>query len=218
MIPLSALDRPVTTDETSALPAPSIVRRGRWLEYFTLGWNALEASVGIGAGMFAGSTALIGFGSESLIEALSGAALLWRLHEGDKGARRERGALKLVGASFLVLAAYVAWESAQSLIHGEAPAVSYAGIVLAVACAIVMPLLARAKRNVAARLESRAMEADSRQSAICGYLSVILLVGLGANALAGWWWADPVAGLLMVPIIAKEGVEAVRGRTCSCQA
>jgi len=206
----------MTTDDTGALPAPSVVRQGRCLEYLTLTWNVLEAAVAIGAGMLAGSAALIGFGSESLVESLSGTALLWRLQEGEKGRRREGGSLKLVGVSFLVLAAYVAWESARSLIHNEAPEVSYVGIGLAVASAIVMPLLARAKSKVAARLESRAMHADSRQSAICGYLSVILLVGLGANALAGWWWADPVAGLLMVPIIAKEGVEALRGRTCSC--
>ncbi len=168
------------------------------------------------AGAFAGSTTLIGFGVDSLIESLSGAALLWRLREGEKGERRERSSLKLVGLSFLALAAYVAYESAEALIAREPPRVSYVGVGLAVASVIVMPLLARAKRRVAVRLASRAMRADSKQSDICAYLSAILLVGLGANALIGWWWADPAAGLLMVPIIAKEGLEALRGRTCAC--
>jgi len=200
----------------SPLDAPA-VRRGRLLEYLTLGWNAIEAVVAVTAGAFAGSTPLIGFGVDSLIECLSGAALLWRLREGDKGQRRERRSLKLVALSFLVLAAYVAYESAEALVRQELPEVSYVGIGLAVASVIVMPLLARAKRKVAVRLGSRAMHADSRQSDICGTLSAILLVGLAANALLGWWWADPAAGLLMVPIIAKEGIEALRGRSCSCQ-
>jgi len=209
---------PMLTDVPQSALDPSAVRHGRLLEYFTLGWNAIEAVVAVTAGAFAGSTTLIGFGVDSLIESLSGAALLWRLREGEKGERRERGSLKLVGVSFLVLAAYVAYESAEALIAQEPPAVSYVGVGLAVASVIVMPLLARAKRSVSVRLASRAMRADSRQSDICAYLSAILLVGLGANALLGWWWADPAAGLLMVPIIAKEGVEALRGRTCPCQA
>jgi divalent metal cation (Fe/Co/Zn/Cd) transporter len=118
--------------------------------------------------------------------------------------------------SFLVLAVYIAYESAIDLIQQDRPDVSYVGIGLAVASVIVMPLLARAKRKVAARLGSRALHADSRQTDICSYLSAILLFGLGANALFGWWWADPVAGLLMVPIIGKEGIEALRGETCTC--
>lgn len=117
----------------------------------------------------------------------------------------------------MALAAYVAYEAVESLLQGESPAPSYVGIGLAVLSAIVMPVLARAKRKVAVSLDSRAMHADSRQTDICGYLSAILLIGLGANALLGWWWADPVAALAMVPIIVKESIEAVRGDACECQ-
>jgi divalent metal cation (Fe/Co/Zn/Cd) transporter len=172
--------------------------------------------VAIGAGLLAGSTALLGFGIDSVIESLSGTVLLWRLSDGPRGEARERRALKLVGASFLALAVYVAYESVEALILREPPDVSYIGIALAVASAIIMPLLARAKRRIAHRLESRAMHADSQQSAICGWLSLILLFGLSANALWGWWWADPAAGLFMVLIIGQEGVEALRGKGCSC--
>lgn len=192
------------------------VAAGRWLEHFTLGWNALEAVIAVGAGIVAGSTALLGFGLDSVIESLSGAVLLWRLWDEKKGEERERQALKLVGVSFLVLAVYVAYEATETLLMQEPPDASYVGIGLAVASVIVMPLLARAKRKVAARLGSRALHADSRQTDICSYLSAILLLGLAANALFGWWWADPAAGLLMVPIIGKEGVEALRGETCTC--
>lgn len=185
------------------------LRRGRYLEYITIGWNTLEALVSIVAGMMAGSTALVGFGVDSAIESGSGAALLWRLRDG-KSAQREKIALKLVGASFLLLAAYVAYEAIRSLLYRETPEASYPGIVIAVLSLIVMPWLARQKRVVAAKLRSRALEADSRQTSICAYLSAILLAGLLLNAVLGWWWADPVAALIMIPIIGYEGVEALR--------
>lgn len=188
----------------------SDVRFGRRLEYVTLGWNLLEAAVAVGAGTVAGSVALIGFGVDSLIESLSGAILLWRLQSHEADERRERLALKLVGLSFLILAAYVAFEAVKSLYLRELPESSLVGIALAVLSLIVMPVLARAKRRVAARIASRSLHADSRQTDICAYLSAILLGGLGLNALLGWWWADPVAALIMVPIIAREGVEALR--------
>lgn len=187
------------------------VRSGRRLEYLTVGWNSLEAIAAIGAGIIAGSVALIGFGFDSIIEVSSGAVLLWRLVAGE---HRERLALKLVGISFLALAAYVAFDAGKSLVLREPPAESFIGIAIAALSMIVMPLLARAKRKVAASLNSRAMFADSRQTDICAYLSAILLAGLGLNALFGWWWADPVAALVMIPIITKEGVEALRGEAC----
>jgi divalent metal cation (Fe/Co/Zn/Cd) transporter len=192
------------------------IQRGRRLEYFGLGWNVVEAVVAIGSGLLAGSTALLGFGTDSLIESLSGMVLLWRLSHGEKGEQREQMARKLVGISLLILAAYVAFEAVESLIKQEPPAASYVGIGLAVLSVIVMPLLARAKRTVATSLDSRAMHADSKQTDICASLSAILLVGLGANALFGWWWADPVAALAMVPIIGKEGIGVMRGETCRC--
>jgi divalent metal cation (Fe/Co/Zn/Cd) transporter len=190
------------------------LRRGRLLEYLTIGWNMLEGVVAVGSGLVAGSAALVGFGVDSFIESLSGGALLWRLRSDEDSERRERIALKLVGVSFLALAAYVAYDAASSLVRREPPEASYVGIALAAVSLVVMPLLARAKRRVAAGLGSRALEADSRQTDICAYLSAILLGGLLLNALIGWWWADPVAALVMVPIIAREGVEALRGETC----
>jgi divalent metal cation (Fe/Co/Zn/Cd) transporter len=189
------------------------VRRGRRLEYFTVGWNLLEAAVAIGAGLLAGSIALIGFGIDSLIETSSGAVLLWRLQEGKEGEKRERRALRLVGISLLALAAYVAIYAAKGLVLKERPEESIIGMILAAVSLAVMPLLASAKRRVAARINSRALVADSHQTDICAYLSAILLVGLGLNALFGWWWADPVAALAMIPIIVKEGMEALRGET-----
>lgn len=207
-----------TLDSTSA-PYPDraeATRRGRRLEIFTLAWNSLEAVISIAAGWLAGSTALVGFGFDSLIESTSGAALLWRLQDGEAGERREQRALQLVGISFLLLAAWVGWEAGSALWWREIPEVSWVGIVLAAVSLLVMPVLARAKRKVAAELDSRALAADSRQTDMCAYLSAILLAGLGLNALFGWWWADPAAALAMVPILVHEGVEALRGETCDC--
>jgi divalent metal cation (Fe/Co/Zn/Cd) transporter len=190
------------------------LRRGRLLEYLTIGWNLLEGIIAVSAGLVAGSVALVGFGFDSFIESLSGGALLWRLRSDEDSERRERIALKLVGGSFLVLAAYVAFDAAKSLMLREPPESSYIGIALSALSLVVMPLLARAKRRVATSLNSRALQADSRQTDICAYLSAILLGGLVLNALLGWWWADPLAALVMVPIIVKEGIEALRGETC----
>ena len=191
-----------------------LTRAGRRLEYFTLGWNLTEAAVAIGAGLFAGSIALIGFGVDSLIESLSGGILLWRLQHDTDSENREATALRLVGFSFFILAIYVGIDSAKTLIHRESPETSVVGIILSIVSLIVMPLLARAKRKVAAGIHSRALTADSRQTDICAYLSAILLAGLTLNALFGWWWADPVAALCMLPLIISEGVQAIRGRTC----
>jgi len=196
---------------TQENPGAAIVRRGRRLEYLTIGWNSLEAIISIGAGIVAGSIALVGFGIDSVIEVSSGAVLLWRLVSGE---HREQLALKLVGFSFLALAAYVAIDALTTLWFREAPEKSYVGIGLAILSLIVMPLLASAKRKVASSIKSQAMHADSRQTDICAYLSAILVLGLGLNALFGWWWADPLAALAMVPIIAKEGIEALCGDTC----
>ena len=191
----------------------SAIRRGRRLEYLTIAWNSAEAAVALTAGLLAGSIALVGFGLDSLIEVSSGAIVLWRLSADNE--RAERIALKVVGASFLALAAYVAFESVKALWLREAPERSLPGIILAAISLVVMPLLARAKRRVAAGIGSRALHADSRQSDLCAYLSAILLGGLLLNALLGWWWADPLAGLVMTPIIANDGRKALRGDSCS---
>ena len=195
----------------------SLVRRGRYLEYFTIAYNSLEGLIAVVAGLFAGSIALVGFGFDSLIEVTSGAVLLWRLHADVDEARRERVeaiSVRLVGACFILLALYVTFDSIKSLIRHETPTESIVGIVLAAVSVVVMPLLVRAKRRVARGINSGALMADSKQTELCTYLSAILLGGLLLNALLGWWWADPLAALIMVPIIVKEGVEALRGETC----
>lgn len=190
-------------------------RAGRRLEYFTLGWNLIEAAVAIGAGLVAGSIALVGFGIDSVIECLSGFILLWRLWHHDAAKSRESLALKLVGVSFFVLAAYVAIDAILNLVRRDAPDASVIGIGLSIVSLVVMPLLARAKRRVAQRLESQALRADSRQTDLCAFLSAVLLSGLALNALWGWWWADSVAALIMVPIIVREGTQALSGKTCT---
>lgn len=194
-----------------------LIRRGRYLEYFTIGYNSLEGLIAVVAGLIAGSIALVGFGFDSLIEVTSGAVLLWRLRADVNEERRERVeaiTLRIVGACFVVLAIYVSYDSIKSLIRREAPEESLIGILLAAVSLIVMPLLVRAKRKVARAINSGALMADSKQTEICTYLSAILLGGLLLNALLGWWWADPVAALIMVPIIVKEGIEGLRGETC----
>jgi divalent metal cation (Fe/Co/Zn/Cd) transporter len=197
-----------------------LVRRGQRLEYFTIAYNSLEGLVSITAGAVAGSVSLIGFGLDSVIEVTSGAALLWRLRLDREHSRREaleRTTLRIVGGCFLALAAYILYESTSALIGRVVPERSLPGIVIAALSVMVMPLLARAKRRVAAGIGSGAMQADSRQTDFCMYLSAILLGGLLLNAAVGWWWADPAAGLAMAPIIAKEGIDGLKGKACCCE-
>ena len=193
------------------------VRHGLFLEYLTIAYNTLEGLIATFFGVLAGSIALIGFGLDSMIEVTSGAALVWRLRADSNAAMRERAeriALRIVGVCFLALAAYVTYEAAESLSRRVAPRRTMPGIVLAFASMIVMPLLARAKRRVAAQIRSSALTADAKQTELCTYLSIILLGGLLLNAFLGWWWADPAAALVMVPIILREGRDALRGKTC----
>ena len=193
------------------------VRRGERLEYFTIGYNTLEGVTSIVAGLIARSVSLVGFGLDSVIEVTSGAALLWRLHHDLDLSRREqveRAALRTVGACFIALALYILYESGSMLIRHVPPKRSIFGIVIAAISVIVMPLLARAKRRVARQIGSGAMHADSKQADFCSYLSATLLGGLLLNAMLGWWWMDPAAGLVMVPIIGKEGIDGLRAETC----
>jgi divalent metal cation (Fe/Co/Zn/Cd) transporter len=196
------------------------VRRGQRLEYFTIGYNILEGLISLIAGFVAGSISLVGFGLDSMIEVTSGAAVLWRLHHDLNPSRREeveRTTLRIVGSCFIALALYILYDAGKALILHEAPERSIPGIIIAALSVVVMPLLARAKRRVAIKISSAAMQADSRQTDFCMYLSAILLGGLLVNALFGWWWADPVAALVMVPIIAKEGIESLKGKACGCE-
>jgi divalent metal cation (Fe/Co/Zn/Cd) transporter len=212
MIPAEATSRASGTERQAKL-----IALGKRLQYFTIAWNSLEGMAAIAAGLLAGSISLVGFGLDSFIEVTSGIAALWRVASepnSERRARAERIGLRIIGICFVVLALYVAIDSIAVLIRHEAPRQSNFGIGVAIASLIAMPLLARAKRRVGAGLRSAAVTADARQTNFCVYLSAVLLLGLALNALFGWWWADPTAALLMVPLIAKEGIEAVRGKTC----
>lgn len=195
----------------------AIALRGRRLEYFTIAWNTLEGLIGIAAGVLAGSISLVGFGVDSFIEVTSGATLLWRMSvDGDVESRErnEKLSLRIVGLCFIVLAIYITYEALADLIRRTAPEHSIPGIALACVSLIVMPILSRAKKSVGNALNSAAMKADARQTDFCVYLSAILLAGLVLNAALGWWWADPIAALIMVPIVAKEGFGGMKARTC----
>ena len=191
-----------------------LVRRGLWLNYATIAYNSLEAVVSLVAGVMAGSVALVGFGIDSVIEVTASGAAQWRLRADVDHMRRERVeriTLRVIGWSFLALAVYVGIDAGRTLWLRERPERSLLGMAILVLSVVVMPMLARAKRRVARALGSAALEADATQTSLCAYLSVIALIGVALNAFVGWWWCDPVAALTMVPIIAKEGLESVRG-------
>ena len=199
---------------TTSTPGDRNERLARLVSWLTVGWNSTEAVVALVAAAMAGSPALLGFGLDSIVESLSSLVMIWRFHHLDRGRHREQRALQLVGASLLLLAGFVIFDATRTLIYRERPESSYVGIGLAVVSIAVMPVLARYKRRIARQIRSDALHADSKQTDICWYLASILLVGVGLNALFGWWWADPVAAVCMVPLIAKEGLDALRGRTC----
>ncbi|MEV1143628.1 cation transporter [Micromonospora sp. NPDC049799] len=188
-------------------------RRSLWLAYATAGYNLLEGLVAIAAGVAASSTALIGFGLDSFVEVSSAAVLIWQFRSRVPESR-ERLALRLIGVSFFALALWVTVDAARSLLAGGDADASPVGIGLAVASLIVMPLLVRAKRRTGRELRSATVLADSTQTLLCTYLSVVLLVGLVLNAVWGWSWADPIAALVIAGVAVKEGVEAWRGDHC----
>lgn len=198
-------------------PRERLLRRGLLLEAFTIGWNSLEAVVAIWAGLAAGSIALIGFGLDSVIEVAAGRILYWRLRveleagAGGASETAERRALYAIGVTFFLLGGYILYEAGKKLYAGERPEASPVGLALALLSLIVMPVLAMAKRRVGRALESRALVADAAETAVCSYLSFALVLGLGLNAWVGWWWADPVAALLMLPFVIREGLEALEG-------
>src|ERR1700687_488482 len=199
------------------LDRQTMAKRGMRLSYFTMAWNSLEGLIAVVAGTVAGSISLVGFGIDSFIEVISGTTLLWRMTvdaDVQSRERNERLSVRIVGICFFFLAVYVAYESCSDLITRKAPGHSIAGIILACISLVVMPILSRAKKKVAHELGSPAMNANARQTDFCMYLSGILLGGLLLNAALGWWWADPAAALVMVPIIAREGVAGIRGKAC----
>jgi divalent metal cation (Fe/Co/Zn/Cd) transporter len=199
---------------TDAVGRPELVRRGLWLNYLTIGYNTIEALVSLAAGLVAGSVALVGFGVDSALEVTASLAAQWRLRsdlDPERRERVERVTHRVIGASFLALAAYVVVDSVVTLWQREAPEPSIVGCIILFLSVIVMPVLARAKRTVARGLTSRALQAEAMQTSLCAYLSVIALAGVALNTLFGWWWADPAAALLMVPLITREGLEGLRG-------
>ena len=198
----------------------ALVRQGLLLNWVTIGYNLVEAIVSVAAGLVSGSVALVSFGVDSGIEVTSSLAAHWRLRADSDPERRERVERlthRIIGASFLALAAYVVVESVTTLWQRDAPEASPVGLAILILSVLIMPLIARASHRVARALGSRALEADAAQTSLCAYLSVIALGGVGLNAALSWWWADPVAALVMVPIIAKEGLEGITGEAdCDC--
>jgi divalent metal cation (Fe/Co/Zn/Cd) transporter len=194
---------------------PRLERRARLLAWGANAWHLIEFAIALGAGIAAGSVALVAFGIDSLIEVAAGLTIVWRF-TGTRltSATSERRAQQAIAVSYFVLAAYVAVESARDLVGGHEPSASWLGIGLAAVTAPTMPLLARAKRRVGHALGSAATVGEGGQNMICAYLSIALLVGLLANALVGWWWADPVAALVIGAVAAREGVESWRGDAC----
>ncbi|MBU3749533.1 MAG: hypothetical protein FGM52_03635 [Mycobacterium sp.] len=190
-----------------------LTRRIRLLVAATISYNVIEAAVALTAGAQASSTALIGFGLDSVIEVSSAAAVAWQFSKPDHEAR-EKAALRIIALSFFALAAYVSVESVRALFGYAEPRPSIVGIVLAAVSLAVMPLLSWAQRRTGRELGSRSAVADSKQTLLCTYLSAVLLVGLGLNSLFGWSWADPIAGLVIAAVAIREGLEAWKGRNC----
>lgn len=192
---------------------PQAVRRARALNVVTIGWNVLEAVVALGAGIAAGSVSLVGFGLDSTVEVSAAVVLAWRLRQErrtDCTQPSDRRATRLIAASFVLLGGYVGVEAVRDLAARAQPEVSGVGIAITALSLAVMPVLARAKRRLAPVIGSRAVEAEAQQTNLCALLSGVVLAGLAANALAGWWWADPVAGLAVAGIALVEGVRTWR--------
>jgi len=206
--------------DASASGRADLLRRGLQLEVLTVGWNTVEAIIAIFAALASGSVALLGFGADSVVESASGGILIWRLVAESRArdpqavASLDRKAHKLVGASLLLLAAFVAVEASRALWARERPQPSRMGLAVTIVSLVVMVWLARAKRRAGRALGSRALEADALQTTACWWLSLITLTGIGLNAAFGWWWADPVAALGMTVFLIQEGREAWRGDDC----
>jgi cation diffusion facilitator family transporter len=190
-------------------------RRGLLLEWFTVAWNVIEGVVAIGAGLVTGSVSLVAFGADSFIEVISAVALLWRLRKaGPHASAEERGAaerraLYLVAATFFLLSAYITYEAIGALLSREGPESSTVGLVLSVVSLLVMPALAYGKQRTGREMGSEALQADAVETWVCSYLSLALLAGVGLNAAFGWWWADPVGALAMLPVILWQGWETL---------
>ncbi len=202
----------MTVPTAEVATATRLRRRAVLLAWATIGWNTIEAVIAIVAGARAGSLALVGFGLDSTIEVGSAAVILWQFAGVEE--QRERRALRLIGVSFFALAAYVSVQAVFDLATASEPDTSRVGISLAALSLVVMPVLAQAKRRTGRALGSVTVTADSRQTWLCTYLSAVLLLGLVLNAALGWWWADPIAGLVIAALALREGREAWSGDAC----
>lgn len=198
----------------------NLLKLGMWLLVGTLAYNLIEAIISITAGVQAKSIALTGFGFDSIIEASAASLVLWRLWIEDRGGfaceieRTEHNVHRFVGFTFFALAVYILWNSTHALWAREAPSESFIGMILAVASLIIMPLLAWGKIQIAKKIQSKALLSEAKETIACSILSLILLLGLGLNFSFGWWWTDPVAALLMIPWLVKEGLEGLKGEGC----
>jgi divalent metal cation (Fe/Co/Zn/Cd) transporter len=205
---------PVGVELDSSTGRRRLVRRGLWLAYATVATVTAEAIAALVLGVRAHSVALVGFGADSGLELVSATAALWRLYVDRRAADRvrvERRTRRIIGAAFLALAGYIAADALYALAVRAIPRPSRLGLLVTIVSLVAMMRLAHAKRSVAAGLASRALRADAMQTTLCTYLSAIVLGGLALNVLLGWWWADPIAALALTPIIAREGINAVRG-------
>lgn len=212
--------RPLSALVLSVGPSPAersrLERRARLLAWGGIAWHFVEFAIAVAAGLAAGSIALIGFGADSLIEALAGFVMLWLFTGSRLGSQAaERRAQQLIATTFFVLAAYIGVEAVRTLVDGDHPQASWVGIGLAAFTALTMPLLASAKRRIGNKLSSSAAVKEASQTQLCAYLSIALLIGLGANALFGWWWADPLAALVIAGVAAKEGRDSWCGKGCT---
>jgi len=215
MVPASELQIPTHDAPLPAARRESLVRRTQLLASLGLAWHAAEASIALVAGVVAGSVALIGFGADSLIEMIAGVVLLWRFGESRaQSESAERRAQQLIAGSFVVIAAYVGFAAVRDLVTGSEPEVSWVGIGLALVTLVTMPLLASAKTRVARELHSSAGASEARQTVLCTYMAATLLAGLGANALFGWWWADPIAAIGIAGLALHEARNSWRGGQC----
>ena len=213
------VELPVAQPQQSAVgetfEREQLVRRARLLAWLGVGWHGVEATIAIAAGVVAGSIALVGFGADSLVESVAGLVLLWRFAEARAASHSaEQRAQRLIGASFYLIAAYVAVEAVRTLVVGDHPDVSWVGIGLSAVTLATMPPLAIAKGRLGERLGSSATKSEGRQNMLCAYLSAALLVGLGGNAALGLWWLDPTVALLIAGVAVREGREAWRGESC----
>jgi divalent metal cation (Fe/Co/Zn/Cd) transporter len=207
---IQLIRKPMKTSERDRL-----VKLAKLLAWVGIGWHGIEATIAVAAGIAAGSIALIGFGADSLIESAAGFVLLWRFAASRSSSEdAERRAQKLIAISFYLLAAYVGMESLRSLFTGDRPDASWVGIGLSIFTLITMPPLAIAKARIGEKLNSSATRSEGQQNMLCAYLSAALLIGLGANAFFGLWWADPITALIIAGVAAKEGREAWRGESC----